>query len=172
MRLVPKNNLKNLVNIVNSNQILTKAPKIGDHTADAVTSKVNIIDMAVNLSKNSNNVNWVRKVENKLNSNNSADNVPTFKIQNESETKLQNSNKAIFSQYFDPKLDDKNANIFATFGYKDPRYYIPFNIKNEQILALIDSGSTKTYVGQKAAKLLGKFDSTAIFMKAANNKTV
>lgn len=46
------------------------------------------------------------------------------------------------------------------------------SIKNEEILGLIDSGSTKTYFGKKAANLAGDFEETDLRMKAANNNTI
>ena len=45
-------------------------------------------------------------------------------------------------------------------------------IKNKQVLALIDSGSSETYVGHTAAKLLGHFDDSDFVMQAANSNTV
>ena len=69
-------------------------------------------------------------------------------------------------------LTSNIAPIFATFGHKDPRYYLSLSMKNEPVLALIDSGSSKTYVGEKAAKLLGNFRDCSAFMTAANNNSV
>lgn len=39
-------------------------------------------------------------------------------------------------------------------------------------MSLVDSGSTKTYMGRTAAELIGNFESTTAFMTAANNNTV
>ena len=78
------------------------------------------------------------------------------------------NNSAFLAKNLSHKLTEQNAPIFATFGYKDPRYYIPLRVKEKQIFALIDSGSTKTYVNKSAAKLLGTFDKSESIMKAAN----
>ena len=69
-------------------------------------------------------------------------------------------------------LTNTSAPLFATFGCKDPRYYLSLKMKNQNILALIDSGSTKTYVNDKAANLLGNFQESSAVMTAANNNTV
>ena len=69
-------------------------------------------------------------------------------------------------------MTEEVAPIFATFSHKDPRFYITVRIGDEPILSLLDSGSTRTYVGPKAAKLLGKFDPSSATMIAANNNTV
>lgn len=83
------------------------------------------------------------------------------------------SNTAFPKKYIgNVTLSDSNAQMFATFGYKDPRFYISLQIQNERVLALIDSGSTRTYVGENAANLLGNFESTDVMMKAANNNIV
>ena len=79
-------------------------------------------------------------------------------------------NTAYLTQHFSPiVLNEDNASIFATFGYKDPRYFVRLKIKDVQVLALLDSGSSRTYVCPSVAKLLGKSHSSDLFMKAANN---
>ena len=82
------------------------------------------------------------------------------------------SNTAYLNKYFLLQLTDLNAPIFATFGHKDPRHYIQLNINGDNVLALLDCGSTKTYVGEKASNLLGNFENTNLFMRAANNNLV
>lgn len=69
-------------------------------------------------------------------------------------------------------LNDENAPVFAISGYKDARLYLALNIKNEQIMALVHSGSTKTYMWDSAAKLSSNFEKTTACMTAANNNTM
>ena len=66
----------------------------------------------------------------------------------------------------------KNSPICASFGYKDRRFYILLKIKDKNIMALIDSGSTKTYIGKLGADVLGDFKNTDSIMTAANKNTV
>ena len=97
--------------------------------------------------------------------------LPVFSI-NGTVIAIPESNTAFMDSKLNAKLTDNNAPIFATFGYKDPRYYIPLKVKEKQILALIDSGSTKTYVGRTATKLLGTFDESDLIMRGANSNMV
>ena len=80
-------------------------------------------------------------------------------------------NTAILTRYFQ-NITENNAPILSMFNHKDPRFYIALNINSERILGLIDSGSTKTYVNKKSASLLGKFESTDLKMRSANNNTI
>lgn len=80
--------------------------------------------------------------------------------------------KVRLSQASRVPLTNINAPIFATFGYRDPRYYITFSIKHQKVLALIDTGSTRTYMNSTAANLIGPFDNITASMTAANGKTV
>ena len=99
--------------------------------------------------------------------------VPENMINFTAKTNENENITALVSRYFRPTtLTESNAPIFATFGSRDPRYYISINIKDEHILALIDSGSTRTYVGRKAAELLGDFENSNLMMTAANNNTI
>lgn len=82
------------------------------------------------------------------------------------------SNSAHLTSNLQMPLTPEHAPIFATFGYKDPRFYIALKIKNKQVMALVDSGSTKTYMGDSAANLIGGFKETTAYMTAANNNTV
>lgn len=83
-----------------------------------------------------------------------------------------NLDTAYTSRYFGDFNSEEKAPIFATFGYRDPRFYIQIKIGNDDILALIDCGSTKTYLGKKAAKNLGHFENTDLGLRAANNNTI
>lgn len=100
--------------------------------------------------------------------------IPLFKLRDKNEFKFINdsSNSVHITSNLQLPLNDNNAPIFATFGYKDPRFYIALNIKNQQLMALIDSGSTRTYMGDSAANLIGNFEQTTASMTAANNNTV
>ena len=86
-------------------------------------------------------------------------------------TENARTDTAFVNRYFQ-NCEDHNTPIFAMNVYSDPRYYIKLRIKNIDILGLIDSGSTKTYLGKKAANFLGKFHDTNLRMRAANNNTI
>ena len=100
--------------------------------------------------------------------------IPIFKLENKHKFYFvdDSKNSAHLTPNLQVPLTATNAPIFATFGKRDPRLYIALNIKNEQIMALVDSGSTRTYMGDSAAKLLGNFEKTAACMTSANNNTI
>lgn len=99
--------------------------------------------------------------------------VPIFRLNNKDKTKVPKSNMAQLTGNIGPfKLNQNLAPIFATFGCKDPRYYISLCVQKRNILALIDSRSTLIYVEKTAANLLGDFDDTNVIMTAANKNSV
>ena len=69
-------------------------------------------------------------------------------------------------------LSENIAPIFGMFGRRDPRLYVTLKLSDKPTLALLDSGSTRTYAGPNAAKLLGSFNPSTAIMTAANNNSV
>lgn len=98
------------------------------------------------LEKNSITANTTAKqtifVDNLLNN---KQKIPVFKLKNKNTFDFvdDTANSVTVTSNLQVPLNDINSPIFATFGQKDPRFYIALHIKNEQILALVDSGSTK-----------------------------
>lgn len=71
------------------------------------------------------------------------DKVPIFSLKSKAtfvpEDKAKNTAYlATPGQNFD--LTENTAPIFATFGYRDPRFYVPLEVCGGSILALLDSG--------------------------------
>ena len=67
-------------------------------------------------------------------------------------------------------ISEKGSN-FATFCNPDTRPYMPVSISQNRVEALLDSGSTRSYVGKEMAEKLGEFQKIQAVMTAANKET-
>ena len=131
-----------------------------------------------NFEKNpSNSRNILRKLEENLSSStgfekiffDSSTNSQNFCAEEELPETNLTSPKLNLAEVQKLKISEKNSN-FATFCNPDTRPYVSISISQKRVDALLDSGSTRSYVGKKIAEKLGKFKETQAVMTAANKE--